>query len=183
MPYPNKTFRNNNNNNKKFTRVNDQIRFSPLLVIGPDGNQLGTLTNDVAKAKARELGLDLVEVAADARPPVCRIMDYGKYKYELNIKEKKQRQNQKATQPKEVRFKPNIQEHDLQVKVNTITGFLEEDFRVNLRVDFKGREHAHRELGFQVMQKVIAAVAEKGKPVKSPALDGKYIACTIEPLK
>lgn len=175
----------NNHKDKKqdFTRVNDSIRLSPLMVIGPDGEKLGIITNDEAKAKAREYELDLVEVAPNVRPPVCRIMDYGKFKFEQGVKEKKQKANSKASQQKEIRFRPSIGDADIETKVRKIKEFLEDGNKVMLRLQFKARENAHKDRGFEVVDKVLEQVAGLGKPQNKPKVEGKFLTCLLEPEK
>lgn len=160
-------------------RVNHQIRFSPVMVI-QEGENLGVMPTDEARKIAKRCGLDLVEVAPQARPPVCRIMDYGKFKYEQGIKEKKQKQ-QKTTQVKEVRFTPVIGQHDIDTKIRLIRKFIEEGDKVNLKLEFRKRENAHRELGFDVMQRILAELADVGEPQRPPVLEGRRIVCLIEP--
>jgi translation initiation factor IF-3 len=166
---------------QNFTRVNERIRFSPLLVIDENGDKLGVISNDEAQKAARKAGLDLVEVAPQARPPVCRIMDFGKFKYEQGLKEKKQRQNSKSQQTKEVRLSPKIAEHDVVTKTNAAKKFLEAGHKVQLRLEYKRRENAHKELGFEVMKKVIEGLEGIGKPMRSPKLEGRFLMCLVEP--
>lgn len=163
------------------TRINERIRFSPLLVIDENGDKLGVISNDEAKAKAKAAGLDLVEVAPQARPPVCRIMDYGKFKYEQGQKEKKQRQNQKSQQTKEVRLSPKIAEHDIETKTNAAKKFLSAGHKVQLRLEYKKRENAHKDLGFTVIEKVIEGLDGVGKPLNKPRLEGRFLMCLMEP--
>lgn len=163
------------------TRINERIRFSPLLVIDENGEKIGVISNDEAKAKAKAVGLDLVEVAPQARPPVCRIMDYGKFKYEQGQKEKKQRQNQKAQQTKEVRLSPKIADHDIETKTNTAKKFLSGGYKVQLRLEYKKRENAHKDLGFDVIKKVIEGLEGVGKPINKPKLEGRFLMCLVEP--
>lgn len=163
------------------TRINERIRFSPLLVIDENGEKLGVISNDEAKAKARAAGLDLVEVAPQARPPVCRIMDYGKFRYEQGLKEKKQRQNQKSQQTKEVRLSPKIADHDIETKTNAAKKFLSAGHKVQLRLEYKKRENAHKDLGFTVIDKVIEGLEGVGKPLNKPKLEGRFLMCLMEP--
>lgn len=170
-----------NDKDKNFTRVNNGIRFTPIMVISETGEQLGVMATDDARKRARRIGLDLVEVAPQARPPVCRIMDYGKFKFDQSLKDKKQRQNQKSTQPKEVRLRPGIAEHDIEVKVNRAKSFLEAGHKVNLKLEYKRRENAHKDLGFDVMNKVVESLGEAGTAAGSPKLAGRFLTCTIDP--
>ena len=139
------------------TRINEQIRISPVRVIGADGQQLGILTTQEAIARAYEVDLDLVEVAPNERPPVCRIMDFGKYKYE---KKKKSGQNQHHTKTKEIRLRPKTGEHDVSFKVKQAMGFLKHKDKVQVSVVFRGREMAHVEEGRKVIEEVIELLQE-----------------------
>ena len=162
-------------------RVNERINFSPLLVIDEEGEKLGVLSNDEAKAKARAAGLDLVEVAPTARPPVCRIMDFGKFKYEQGLKEKKQRQKTKSHQIKEVRLSPKIANGDIVTKTNAARKFLSAGHKVQLRLEYKKRENAHKDLGFEVMAKMVEELEDIGKPMTPPKLTGRFLMCLMEP--
>jgi translation initiation factor IF-3 len=160
------------------TRVNDQIRVTPVRVIGADGTQLGIMATQDAIAKAYEANLDLVEVAPAERPPVCRIMDYGKYKYE---KKKKASQNTHHTKTKEIRLRPKTGEHDIGFKVKQAIGFLQHKDKVQVSVIFRGREMAHVEEGRRVMENVIEELVEFGKIEIAPQQHGRRMMCTIAP--
>jgi len=164
-------------------RVNERIRFSPILVIDEDGKNLGAIPVEDAKIKARNAGLDLVEVSPSARPPVCRIMDFGKFKYEQSIKEKKQKRNSKRQQVKEVRLSPRIAIHDVETKANAAAKFLKSGYKVQLRLEYKRRENAHKDLGFEVMDKVLEILSDKGEPVQEPKLEGRFLMCLLEPIR
>ena len=163
---------------KQFTRVNGQIRFSPVMVVH-DGSNLGVLPVKAALNIARKKGLDLVEVSPDARPPVCRIMDYGKFKYEKS----KKKQSKKEHEIKEVRLSPRIGEHDIETKLKAIRKFLAAKHQVRLKLQFKKRENAHKDLGFTVIKRIIEDVSDVGEPKHTPSLAGSQITCIIEPLK
>jgi translation initiation factor IF-3 len=160
------------------TRINEQIRISPIRVIGSGGEQLGIIPVDQALAKAREAELDLVEVAPNERPPVCRIMDFGKYKYE---KKKKSHQTTHHTKTKEIRLRPKTGEHDIDFKIKQARGFLEHKDKVVVTVVFRGRELAHIDEGRKVMDKVVAELLEVGKVEGSVQNQGKRMICTIMP--
>jgi translation initiation factor IF-3 len=160
------------------TRINDQIRISPVRVIGADGQQLGILPTPEAIARAYEADLDLVEVAPNERPPVCRIMDYGKYKYE---KKKKSSQNQHHTKTKEIRLRPKTGEHDVSFKVKQARGFLQHKDKVQVSVVFRGRELAHVEEGKRVIEDVIEQLQDCGKVEIPPQQHGRRMICTIGP--
>jgi len=160
------------------TRINDQIRISPVRVIGENGEQLGILSTQEAINRAYEVDLDLVEVAPNERPPVCRIMVYGKYKYE---KKKKAGQNQRHTKTKEIRLRPKTGEHDVGFKVKQAAGFLKNKDKVQVSVVFRGREMAHVEEGRRIMEDVIEQLAEFGKVEIVPQQHGRRMICTIAP--
>lgn len=162
-------------------RVNERIRFSPVRVIDQNGTQLGEMPTDKARSLAREASLDLVEVAPQARPPVCRIMDYGKFKYEQSLKEKKQRKNGKA-QLKEVRLSPDIAAHDVETKVTQARKHLESGHSVQLKLRYKGRENAHKDLGFEVINRMIEKLSDTGKLSRKPSIEGKVLHCLIDPV-
>jgi translation initiation factor IF-3 len=159
------------------TRVNEQIRITPILVIGEEGQKLGVMATLAALTRARELELDLVEVSPTAKPPVCRIMDYGKYKYE---KGKKQRHAPQA-KLKEIRLRPKTGDHDIEFKVKQAKGFLEHKDKVQVTVVFRGRELAHIEEGRRVMDEVIKDLADIGKLESPPQQNQKRMICTIAP--
>ena len=159
-------------------RINEQIRISPIRVIGADGTQLGVIPTDQALAAARELDLDLVEVAPTERPPVCRIMDFGKYKYEKN---KKSHQATHHPKTKEIRLRPKTGEHDIDFKVKQAKGFLQHKDKVVVSVVFRGRELAHIDEGRKVMDKVVAELLEVGKLESPPMNQGKRMICTLMP--
>lgn len=162
------------------TRINEKIRISPIRVIASDGEQLGVIPTEEALEKARESGLDLVEVAPNERPPVCRIMDYGKYKYEKNKKANKGGGHQ--TKTKEIRLRPKTGQHDIDFKVKKAAGFLASRDKVQISVVFRGREIVHVEEGRRVIAGVIEQlVPEHGKLEIPPAQQGRRIICTIAP--
>jgi translation initiation factor IF-3 len=145
-------------------------------VVGADGSQLGIISTEDALAKAREGGLDLVEVAPNERPPVCRIMDYGKYD-----KKKKTNQHGHNTRTKEIRLRPKTGEHDISFKVKKAIGFLQHKDKVQVSVLFRGREMAHIEEGRKVMNGVIEELSEFGKVETFPQQHGRRMICTIAP--
>lgn len=157
-----------------------QIRISPIRVIGPDGAQLGIITTDDALTRARDVGLDLVEVAPNEKPPVCRIMDFGKYKYEKN-KKKHNSAHAHQTRTKEIRLRPKTGEHDIDTKVRQARGFLQHKDKVQISVLFRGREMAHIEEGRKVMEAVIAELAEFGKVEATPQQNGRRMIATMAP--
>ena len=147
------------------TRVNGQIRITPIRVIGPEGDQLGIIPTEEALTRAREVGLDLVEVAPNERPPVCRIMDYGKYKYDKN---KKKNHGGSHTKTKEIRLRPKTGQADIDTKIKKAEKFLQHKDKVQVSVLFRGREMAHIEEGRKVMESVLEVLAEFGKVETAP---------------
>lgn len=142
-------------------RINDQIRAREVRLIGKDGNQVGIVDLARAKSIAEGDGLDLVEISPNAQPPVCKVIDYGKYRYQLTKKEKESKKNQHVTKVKEIKVKPNIDTHDLGYKVKNARGFLEKGNKVKVSCFFRGREMIHTEIG----KKVVAEFAEQLKDV------------------
>ncbi|MDB4876202.1 MAG: infC [Gemmatimonadetes bacterium] len=165
----------------KRVRVNRQIRISPVRVIGADGSQLGILEVDVALRMAEELGLDLVEVAATARPPVVRIMDYGKYKFEMAKQARQAKKKQHVIELKEVKYRPGIDDHDFDTKTRHARRFLEEKNKVKVTMMFRGRQVAHPELGQAVLERVAQALTDVGKIESSGRLEGKSITMILAP--
>ncbi|MDZ4852868.1 MAG: translation initiation factor IF-3 [Pirellulaceae bacterium] len=160
------------------TRVNSQIRISPIRVIAQDGAQLGVITTDEALNRARDVGLDLVEVAPNEKPPVCRIMDFGKYKYE---KSKKAGGQSHQTKTKEIRLRPKTGDHDIDTKVRQAIGFLQHKDKVQVMVIFHGREMAHIDEGRRVMESVLKTLSEYGKLEQQPQQQGKRMLAILGP--
>lgn len=160
------------------TRVNGQIRITPIRVIGPEGDQLGIIATEDALTKAREAGLDLVEVAPNERPPVCRIMDYGKYKYDKN---KKKNHGGSHTKTKEIRLRPKTGQADIDTKIKRAEKFLQHKDKVQVSVLFRGREMAHIEEGRKVMESVLEVLAEFGKVETAPQQQGRRMIAMIAP--
>lgn len=150
-------------------------------VIDVDGAQLGIMTVRDARRVAEEKNLDLVNVAPTARPPVCRIMDYGKFKYEQSKKEKEARKNQKIILLKEVRMTPNIEDHDFQVKLKNVVKFLQEGDKVKVSVRFRGREITHSSIGQQLLMKLAAAVSDQCIVERMPKLEGRSMIMILAP--
>jgi translation initiation factor IF-3 len=151
-------------------------------VIGVDGKQLGVLSLGDALTMARNNGVDLVEIAASATPPVCRLVDFGKFRYEQAKRDKESKKHQHANKVKEVQLSPKIDPHDLGVKIGHAIDFLCEDMKVKVTLKFRGRENAHTEFGFQVVQKFLTDIASYGHPDFPPKLAGRAINVMISPL-
>ena len=162
-------------------RVNRQIRISPVRVIGADGSQLGIMDVDTALRMADELALDLVEVAPTARPPVVRIMDYGKYKFEMAKQARQAKKKQHIIELKEVKYRPGIGEHDFMTKTNHARRFLEEKNKVKVTMMFRGRQVAHPELGKAVLERVAQALVDVGKVESEGRLEGKMMTMILAP--
>ncbi len=166
---------------KRPPRVNRQIRISPVRVIGADGAQLGIMEVDVALGQAVELGLDLVEVAPLARPPVVRIMDYGKYKFEMAKQARQAKKKQHVIQIKEVKYRPGIEDHDFETKTRHARRFLEEGNKVKVTLMFRGRQIAHPELGRAVVDRVAQALLDVAKIETDARLEGKALTMILTP--
>jgi translation initiation factor IF-3 len=167
----------------KRVRINRQIRISPVRVIASDGEQLGILPIEEALATAESEGLDLVEVAPTARPPVVRIMDYGKFKYEEARKARQARKNQHHITIKEVKFRPGIEPHDFDFKIRHARRFLEEGDKVKVTMMFRGRQLAHPELGRDVMVRVASELEDVGKVEQVPSMEGRTMTMVVGPKK
>ena len=164
---------------KKELRINSRIRAREIRCVGADGEQLGVLQVPDAQKMADEAGLDLVEVAPTAVPPVCRIMDYSKYKYEQEKSEKEARKKQKVIHLKEVRLSPKIGEHDYQFKLKNLQEFLKRGDKAKVTMMFKGREMAHMDLGRKILDRLAADISAVGEIEESPRLEGRIIMMVI----
>lgn len=172
----------NSSGRGNFVRVNGKIRAREVRVIGIDGKQIGILPLGEALTLARQHGVDLVEVAPNADPPVCRLIDYGKFRYEQAKREKEARKHQHANKVKEIQLSPKIDPHDLGVKAMHAIDFLCDEMKVKVALRFRGREMAHTEFGFQVVQKFLEKIAPWGHPDFEPKLNGRNIIVMVSPL-
>ena len=154
-----------------------------MRVIGQDGSQLGIMSPDQALRMATEGGLDLVEVSPDAVPPVCRILDYGKYRYQLNKKAQEAKKKQKIIQVKEVKFRPKTDEHDYEFKKNNIIRFLTKGKKVKATVIFRGRENMHRDIGYRILTRLRQEVGEFGVVETEPRQEGPFLDMILAPKK
>ena len=161
--------------------MNERIRGSEIRLIGANGENLGVVSPERALFLAEEAGLDLVEISPTAVPPVCKIMDFGKFKYENQKKEAEARKNQKVIEIKEVKFRPGTDTHDYDVKMRSVFKFLEEGDKVKLTLRFRGREMAHMELGMQLLNKVREEVAPIAKVEAEPKLEGRQMMMVLAP--
>lgn len=154
-----------------------------MRVIGPEGEQLGILSRSKGLEVANQNELDLVEVAPQAQPPVCRIMDFAKFKYEQEKKERQAKKHQTIIKIKEIRVKPKIEEHDYQVKLKQLYTFLDRGNKVKVNLFYRGREMAHQELGRRIVDRFIQDLQEKGVVEKYPAREGRVLSMVIAPHK
>ena len=162
-------------------QINDEIRAREVRLVGPESEQLGIKPLREALQMAIEMNLDLVNVAPTAKPPVCRIMDYGKFRYEQQKKEKEARKNQKVIDIKEVWFRANIDEHDYQTKFRNVVKFLNEGDKVKASVRFRGREIAHADLGKRILDRLSKEVAEICNVERAPKLEGRSMIMILAP--
>ena len=164
-------------------RVNERIRVPEVRLVGPNGEQVGIVRIEDALRLAQEADLDLVEVAATARPPVCKLMDFGKYKYETAQKARESRRNQTNTVIKEMKLRPKIDPHDYETKKGHVVRFLRAGDKVKITIMFRGREQSRPELGFRLLQRLAEDVTELGFVESSPKQDGRNMIMVIGPTK
>ncbi|MBQ8807675.1 MAG: translation initiation factor IF-3 [Clostridia bacterium] len=161
--------------------INEEIRDSEVRVIDSDGSQLGIMSTNDAMEAANKRNLDLVKISPNANPPVCKIMDYGKYRFELAKKEKENRKNQKVVNLKEVRLSPSIDVHDFETKLKNACKFLKNGDKVKVSVRFRGREIHHTAIGEEILERFAKGAEEFGTVDKKAKLEGKNLAITISP--
>ena len=159
--------------------VNEKIRFPEVLVIGPDGESLGKMSRIDADRKAEAYELDLLCVAPQANPPVCKIINYGKYRFDAQKKAKEAKKNQKIIELKEIQLTPQIGQHDIETKVKAAIKFLEDGNKVKVGVRFKGRQMAHPEVGNETLNKFLEYVTDYATIEKKPVLDGRWLTCVL----
>lgn len=162
-------------------RVNDQIRVPKVRLIDAEGENHGVVDIREALDMASEAGLDLVEISPGAEPPVCKILDYGKYKYEAQKKANQARKNQKVIEIKEIKMRPMIDTHDYEVKMRAVHKFLGEGDKVKVTLRFRGREMAHQDIGLELLRKVQAEVGDTAKVELAPKLEGRQIIMVLAP--
>jgi len=165
------------------TRINERIRVPQVRLIGADGEQIGIVETDEARRIAREADLDLVEVAADSRPPVCKVLDYSKYKYEQEQKAKQARKHQQQVNVREIKLRPKIADHDYETKKGHVERFLNKKDKVKVTIMFRGREQSRPELGFRLLQKLSEDIEEIGFVEFAPKQEGRNMIMVIAPLK
>jgi translation initiation factor IF-3 len=165
----------------KGPRINERIRVPKIRVIGAEGEQVGIMTPQEAMKMADEYGLDLVEISPTADPPVCKIMDYGKFKYEQQKKQQESKKKQTTIALKEIKLRPNTDTHDLEFKVNHVRRFLEQKDKAKISIQFRGREMQHIDRAKETMKKIIATLQDIGEPEKAPAMEGRTLSVIIAP--
>ncbi len=163
-------------------RINERITSTEIRLIGAEGENAGVVTPARAMEMADDAGLDLVEISPNANPPVCKIMDFGKFKYETQKKEAEARKKQKIIEIKEVKFRPNTDNHDYEVKMRNVFKFLENGDKVKITLRFRGREMAHQELGRQLLERVAEDTKEAGKVENFPKMEGRQMVMLIGPM-
>lgn len=161
--------------------MNASIVCKEVRLIDADGNMVGIVSPEEANIMASEAGLDLVEISPNASPPVCKIMDFGKFKYDQQKREAEARKKQKTIELKEIKFRPNTDKHDYEVKMRSVTKFLENGDKVKITLRFRGREMAHQELGAELMERVVLDTAHLGKPDVIPKVEGRQMIMIIYP--
>ena len=157
------------------------IRVREVRLIGADGGQAGVVTTDQALAMAREVGLDLVEVSPMARPPVCKVIDYGKFKFDQEKRIKESKRKQKLAKLKEIRMQPKIESHDLQFKARQVRQFLEGGNKVKVTIRFRGRELAHTEIGRNVLMRILDILADTAVVERRPQMEGRFMSMFLSP--
>ena len=162
-------------------RINDMIRVPEVRLISADGRQAGVVSTDQAMELARDNGLDLVEVSPMARPPVCKILDYGKYKFEQEKRIKESKRKQKLGKLKEIRMQPKIETHDLQFKARQVRQFLEEGNKVKVTIRFRGRELAHTEIGRDVLGRILKILVDAAVLERRPQMEGRFMSMFLSP--
>ena len=162
-------------------RVNQQIAADPVRVVDANGEMVGVIPLKQGLEIAFQAGLDLVEVSPNASPPVCKVLDYGKYKYETQKKANEARKKQKVIEVKEIKMRPGIDEHDYQVKMRSVRRFLDDGDKVKMTIRFRGREMAHQELGMKVLDRIRADIEVQAKVEQTPRTEGRMMTMVLAP--
>ena len=166
---------------KEGPAINSDIAAASIRLIGAEGENVGVVTLEEARRMADDVGLDLVEISPDADPPVCKILDYGKFKYEAQKKKSEARKKQKTIEVKEIKMRPGIEEHDYQVKMRAMNRFLDSGDKVKVTLRFRGREMAHQELGARVLERVQGDLEEQAKVEQFPKMEGRQMTMVLAP--
>jgi len=164
---------------RSFVRANHKIRVSTVRCVNADGSMVGVVPTRQAMKLAQQQGLDLVEISPNADPPVCRVMDFGKFRYEESIKEKQARKHQHRRSVKEIKFRPNVAEHDYMTKINHARKFLEKGHKVKISLTFRGRENAHRELGVELVNRAVKDCEDLGVIDMAPRMMGRSVVSML----
>jgi len=164
-------------------RVNDRIEATEVRLVGEDGEMIGVVRLREALERAREVGLDLVEVSPTAKPPVCKILDYGKFKYEAQKRANAARKKQRVIEVKEIKMRPGIDDNDYNIKMKKVRHFLEEGDKVKVTMRFRGRELSHQNLAMNILTKVKEEVSDLGKVEQFPKMEGRQMVMVMAPLK
>jgi translation initiation factor IF-3 len=167
----------------KRNRVNREINIPEVRLIGADGNQVGVVRVREALEMAEEAGMDLVEIVPTAEPPVCRLMDYGKFRFDQKKKQNEAKKKQKQVQIKEIKFRPGTDEGDYQVKLRNLMRFLQEGDKAKVTMRFRGREHAHRELGLELLKRIETDLTELSIVESQPQMEGRQMVMVLGPKK
>jgi translation initiation factor IF-3 len=167
----------------KRNRVNEEITAPQVRLIGADGDQIGVVDTETAQERATQEGLDLVEIVPNAEPPVCRLMDYGRFRFDQKKKQAEARKKQKQVQIKEVKFRPGTDIGDYQVKLRNLTRFLQDGDKAKVTMRFRGREHAHRELGLDLLRRVEADLSGISIVEQQPQMEGRQMVMVLGPKK
>jgi translation initiation factor IF-3 len=168
---------------KKRNRLNGEITATEVRLIDQEGTQAGIVSLDEALSAATEAGLDLVEIQPNAEPPVCRIMDFGKFVFEQKKQKQAAKKKQKQVHVKEVKFRPGTEEGDYQVKLRNLIRFLSDGDKAKVTMRFRGREHAHRELGLEMLKRIESDLAEYGQVEQQPQMEGRQMVMVLGPIK
>ena len=163
--------------------MNDEIDVREVRLIGADGEQIGIISTYDALAKAEALEMDLVEIAPDSKPPVCRLMNYGKFLFDKKKEKQVAKKKQKQVQIKEIKFRPGTDDGDYQVKLRNLVRFLEDGDKAKITMRFRGREHAHRELGLEFLRRIENDLAEHGSVEQQPLMEGRQMVMLMAPKK
>ena len=161
--------------------INEEIRDPEVRLIDENGNQMGIVENRQAQSLAEERSLDLVKISPNANPPVCKLMDYGKYRFEMSKREKEQRKNQKVIEMKEIRLSATIDLHDMEVKAKACTRFLQDGNKVKVNIRFRGRQITHGDIGIEVMDKFFEMVADAAVKERPPKMEGRNMFMVLAP--
>lgn len=168
---------------KKLPNANEQIKSDSVRLIDEQGNMIGVVPLTAALNEARKKNLDLVEVSPNAKPPVCKIIDFGKHKYELQKKAHEARKKQKVIDVKEIKIRPNIGEHDFQIKTKHIVKFLEDGDKVKVSMRFRGREIVKQDIAINIMATIVESIQEIAKPEFGPKMEGRQLQMILAPIK